>query len=182
MSYPAPPPATPSPDRKPAGAGAAAGGFFNDLFDVRFTRFVSLRLISIVYLLILVGISVVALAVIFTGFAQGIGAGLFSLIAAGLGWVIFAVLARVGLEAYAVLFRIHDDTSRGGRRPRRPGRLVPPRVRPRRGRRLRRAAGRVRPRVPGLWRRGRPRAALELTSLGRSSRAVGLFRGRRRHR
>ena len=29
-----------------------------------------------------------------------------------LGWVIYVVLARVALEAFAVLFRIHDDTSR----------------------------------------------------------------------
>jgi hypothetical protein len=112
MSYPAPPPASPPPPSSSAGAPASPGGFFNDLFDLRFTRFVSLRLISVVYVLILVLVSVVALAVIFSGFAAGVTYGIFSLILAVLGWIIYIVLARVALEAFAVLFRIHDDTSR----------------------------------------------------------------------
>jgi hypothetical protein len=111
MSYPAPPPASPPPSSS-AGATPSPGGFFNDLFDIRFTRFVSLRLISVVYVLILVLVSIVALAVIFSGFATGVTYGIFSLILAVLGWIIYIVLARVALEAFAVLFRIHDDTSR----------------------------------------------------------------------
>ena len=139
MSYPAPPPASQPPERGgpdpsdrpgvPAGrtagdvgAGGPAGGapsaagqansFFNDLFDVRFTRFVSLRLISVVYVVILVAVSLLALGLIFVGFAGGAASGLFTLVLAVLGWVIYVVLARVALEAFAVLFRIHDDTSR----------------------------------------------------------------------
>ena len=122
MSYPAPPPASqpdvpPSssqPPRRPQGGAAReqAGGFVNDLFDIRFTRFVSLRLISVVYVVILVAVSLLALGVIFTGFASGPAVGLFALVLSVLGWVIYVVLARVALEAFAVLFRIHDDTSR----------------------------------------------------------------------
>jgi ABC-type multidrug transport system permease subunit len=112
MSYPAPPPASPPPASSSASPAPSAGGFFNDLFDIRFTRFVSLRLISIVYILILVVATLVALGAIFTGFALGVGAGIFYLILAALLWVVYVVLARVGLEAFAVLFRIHDDTSR----------------------------------------------------------------------
>jgi ABC-type multidrug transport system permease subunit len=118
MSYPAPPPASQPPsrppsDRQPTGnSQLQANGFFNDLFDIRFTRFVSLRLISVVYVVILAAVSLVALALVFAGFASGIGAGLFALVLAALGWVIYVVLARVALEAFAVLFRIHDDTSR----------------------------------------------------------------------
>jgi len=122
MSYPAPPPASQPPEHSPSGgsAGSAssglspaqAGGFFNDLFDIRFTRFVSLRLISVVYVVILIAVSLVALGFVFVGFANGAAAGLFTLILAVLGWVIYVVLARVALEAFAVLFRIHDDTSR----------------------------------------------------------------------
>jgi uncharacterized membrane protein len=108
MSYPAPPPAS----RPPSDAAPVVGGFFSDLFDVRFTRFVSLRLISVVYVLILVLASIIALALIFSGFATGVTYGIFSLILAVLGWIIYIVLARVALEAFAVLFRIHDDTSR----------------------------------------------------------------------
>jgi ABC-type multidrug transport system permease subunit len=123
MSYPAPPPASQPPSEQPSSGGsgasrasglsrAQAGGFFNDLLDVRFTRFVSLRLISVVYVVILVAVSLVALGVVFAGFANGAAAGLFTLVLAVLGWVIYVVLARVALEAFAVLFRIHDDTSR----------------------------------------------------------------------
>jgi hypothetical protein len=123
MSYPAPPPASPPPAASSQSPAPSAGGFFNDLFDIRFTRFVSLRLISVVYVLILVLVSLTALAVIFTGFASGAGPGLFALVFAVLGWFIYVVLARVLLEAFAVLFRIHDDTTRvadalaGGARP-----------------------------------------------------------------
>jgi ABC-type multidrug transport system permease subunit len=115
MSYPAPPPASQPPsEQQPTSGGSRvqASGFLNDLFDIRFTRFVSLRLISVVYVVILIAVSLVALALVFTGFANGIGAGLFALVLAGLGWVIYVVLSRVALEAFAVLFRIHDDTSR----------------------------------------------------------------------
>ena len=126
MSYPAPPPASQPPSehsssvrsgassrsRSSALSRAHASGFFNDLFDIRFTRFVSLRLISVVYVVILIAVSLVALAFVFAGFANGVAAGLFTLVLAVLGWVIYVVLARVALEAYAVLFRIHDDTNR----------------------------------------------------------------------
>jgi hypothetical protein len=115
MSYPAPPPASQPPsEQQPSSGGSRlqASGFLNDLFDIRFTRFVSLRLISVVYVVILIAVSLVALALVFAGFASGVGAGLFALVLAGLGWVIYVVLARVALEAFAVLFRIHDDTSR----------------------------------------------------------------------
>ena len=126
MSYPAPPPASQPPSEHPSSGGsraparsgasalsrAHASGFFSDLFDIRFTRFVSLRLISVVYVVILVAVSLVALALVFAGFANGVAAGLFALVLAVLGWVIYVVLARVALEAYAVLFRIHDDTNR----------------------------------------------------------------------
>ncbi|HVN11668.1 MAG TPA: DUF4282 domain-containing protein [Kineosporiaceae bacterium] len=108
MSYPAPPPAPQSP----ADPGETPSSFFNDLFDIRFTRFVALRLISVVYVLILVLVSITALAIIFSGFTQGAGYGVFTLILAVLGWLIYVVLSRVALEALAVLFRIHDDTSR----------------------------------------------------------------------
>ncbi len=113
MSYPAPPPAEQPPAQRGSAVGRVdAGGFFSDLFDIRFTRFVSLRLISIVYVLILAAVSLVALIAVFVGFAQGPGTGLLALVVAGLGWLIYVVLARVVLEAFAVLFRIHDDTSR----------------------------------------------------------------------
>jgi hypothetical protein len=112
MSYPAPPPASPPPASSGQSSTPSAGSFFNDLFDIRFTRFVSLRLISVVYILILVAVTLVALGVIFAGFAAGVGAGIFALILAALLWVVYVVLARVCLEAFAVLFRIHDDTNR----------------------------------------------------------------------
>jgi hypothetical protein len=113
MSYPAPPPAEQPPARQGGSASPATGGsFFNDLFDFRFTRFVSLRLISIVYILILIAVSLGALLIVFAGFAQGGGTGLVALIFAAVGWLLYIILARVSLEAFAVLFRIHDDTSR----------------------------------------------------------------------
>src|SRR4051812_3489985 len=123
MSYPAPPPASPPPASSGQSSAPSTTSFFNDLFDIRFTRFVSLRLISVVYILILIVLSLFALGAIFVGFAGGVGAGIFTLILAALLWVVYVVFARVVLEAFAVLFRIHDDTNRiadalaGGRTP-----------------------------------------------------------------
>ena len=66
----------------------------------------------VVYVVILIAVSLCALVFVFAGYARVRGAGAFALILAALGWVIYVVLARVALEAFAVLFRIHDDTSR----------------------------------------------------------------------
>ena len=220
MSYPAPPARVAAPGalvpegpRRPGPrclSPAQAGGFFNDLFDIRFTRFVSLRLISVVYVVILIAVSLVALGFVFVGFAPGVGAGVFALVLAVLGWVIYVVLARVVLEAFAVLFRIHDDTSRmadalgavptsggsgsglrstGGRRLRR-GRPAGWRLRERwlrrrRGwpRRLRRPRGRVRRTDPA---RPGPLGTALGTALGLTGRVgspgerADRFSGRRR--
>jgi hypothetical protein len=72
MSYPVPPASQP-PSEQPAPAisPTQAGGFFNDLFDIRFTRFVSLKLISVVYVVILATASLLALVLVFAGFANG---------------------------------------------------------------------------------------------------------------
>lgn len=112
MSYPAPPPASPPPASSGQSSAPSASSFFSDLFDIRFTRFVSLRLISVVYILIIIAVTLVALVMIFWGFVFGVSEGIFALILAAVLWVVAVVLARVVLEAFAVLFRIHDDTSR----------------------------------------------------------------------
>jgi Domain of unknown function (DUF4282) len=125
MSYPAPPPASPPPSPSPD-AASPLGGFVNDLFDVRFTRFVSLRLISIVYVLYLVTATVIGLIAIALAFAAELTTGLITLVVVILMWLISVIGVRVALEAFAVLFRIHDDTSRaadtlGGSRGTGPG-------------------------------------------------------------
>jgi hypothetical protein len=124
MSYPAPPPASPPPSQD---AASPLGAFVNDLFDVRFTRFVSLRLISIVYVLYLIAATIVALATITLAFSSlELVTGILALVVVVLVWLISLIGVRVALEAFAVLFRIHDDTSRaadtlGGSRGTGPG-------------------------------------------------------------
>jgi hypothetical protein len=99
--------------------GAAAGGrpwrgagVVEDLLDIRFTRFVGLRLMSLLYVTVLVAVSLGALVYVLAAFLSNPGAGLVALVTAVLVWLFVVVLTRAALEAYALLFRIHDAAER----------------------------------------------------------------------
>jgi hypothetical protein len=79
---------------------------------VRFTRFVALRLLSLLYVLVLAAASLLALLVVLEGFSNGLVGGVVGLLFAVLGWLLAVVVTRVALELCAVAFRIHDNTDR----------------------------------------------------------------------
>lgn len=88
-----------------------SSGFFAGLFDWDFKQFVALRFIKLIYIVGMVFIILGALAIIFSGFAQGGGVGFGSLILALVGGLVYLIFFRVTLEVIAVLFRIGDNTS-----------------------------------------------------------------------
>ncbi len=96
----------PQPDSDPA---KKAG-----LLDIRFTRFLSLSLISVWWVVALI---LIALGVVFgviTGFTrmgEETTSGLLLIVGAPIGGIIMAVLTRLFLESVAVLFRIANNTS-----------------------------------------------------------------------
>jgi hypothetical protein len=86
-------------------------GFWEALFDFSFSKFVTVELVRILYIvaIILAALGGVASAV-GAFFNYGILMGLFSAAMAVVGFVLVVLLARVWLEIFVVLFRIADYT------------------------------------------------------------------------
>jgi hypothetical protein len=106
----------------PAGASRAADGrgFLSALFDFSFTSFVTTRIIKVLYILILVLVSLVALFYTIIAFRLSTGFGLLVLIIADPLYIIIVMAFwRLLLEAFVVVFRIAEDIhamrERGGR-------------------------------------------------------------------
>jgi hypothetical protein len=106
----------------PAGAsrGADGRGFLSALFDFSFTSFVTTRIIKVLYVLILVLVSLVALFYTIIAFRLSTGFGLLVLIIGDPLYIIIVMAFwRLLLEAFVVVFRIAEDVrairERGGR-------------------------------------------------------------------
>ena len=105
-----------------AGASRAADGrgFLSALFDFSFTSFVTTRIIKVLYILILVLVSLVALFYTIIAFRLSTGFGLLVLIIGDPLYIIIVMAFwRLLLEAFVVVFRIAEDIhamrERGGR-------------------------------------------------------------------
>ena len=85
-------------------------GFFSVLFDFSFTKWVTVRLAAVVYALAMVVGGILAMAVVGLGLAQSLPIGIVSLIVAALGFLMWVVAIRLGLEAMVVLSRIAEQT------------------------------------------------------------------------
>jgi hypothetical protein len=106
----------------PAGAsrGADSRGFLSALFDFSFTSFVTTRIIKVLYVLITVLVSLVALFYTIIAFRLSTGFGLLVLIIGDPLYIIIVMAFwRLVLEAFVVVFRIAEDVralrERGGR-------------------------------------------------------------------
>ncbi len=82
-----------------------SGGFFAGLFDFSFTKFVTPRLVAVLYGVGIIGIGFAALAIVVAGFSQGFGTGIGALIAAPIVFFIYLLFLRVGLETLIVAFK-----------------------------------------------------------------------------
>lgn len=90
--------------------GIEAKKFFSSLLDTRFTSFITPRVIRVIYILALIGASLEALGIAFTGFRVNAALGIFMLvIVAPLFWLFAVLVARVYLEIIRVIFTIADD-------------------------------------------------------------------------
>lgn len=81
------------------------------LFDLSFTKFVTLSVIKIIYILGIVLLGLALLGFIIAGFANGFGSGLVALILAPVVGLLYLLILRVQLELIAVIFRIGDNTA-----------------------------------------------------------------------
>jgi hypothetical protein len=116
------PPGGVRPMGPPAGASRGAGsrGFLSALFDFSFTSFVTTRIIKVLYVLITVLVSLVALFYTIIAFRLSTGFGLLVLIIGDPLYIIIVMAFwRLLLEAFVVVFRIAEDIralrERGGR-------------------------------------------------------------------
>ena len=90
---------------------ARTRGFFALLFDFSFSEFITLRIIGFLYGIGIFFVGLAALGFIAGSFARGFAPGIFSLLFAPLGFLLYVILIRVGLEGFIVAFRTADNTA-----------------------------------------------------------------------
>src|SRR5579875_802746 len=96
--------------RCPRRRGADSKGFIGALFDFGFTSFVTPRVIKVLYVLIMIGTIVGALAFTITMFKISATLGILTLVfGAPLYVLIVLAIYRVFLEFFMVMFRMADD-------------------------------------------------------------------------
>ena len=80
------------------------------LFDLKFDKLITPRVISIIYVIAIILAGLVAIAMIVSGFAQSAGQGLVLLILSPLVFLLYVLAARIYLELVIVIFRIERNT------------------------------------------------------------------------
>jgi hypothetical protein len=87
-------------------------GLVSALTDFSFQRFVTVRLVPVLYTLGLILGAVLASSYLLTALRLGVLVTLVGLVMVPLGYLIFALYLRVALELVIVLFRIEEGVAR----------------------------------------------------------------------
>jgi hypothetical protein len=85
-------------------------GFWNCLFDMSCTEFITTRVIKILYMLGIAIAAIVGLMLIVTAFTKGFAVGLLHVIAAPIVFILLVILLRIYMELVLTLFRIEENT------------------------------------------------------------------------
>jgi hypothetical protein len=91
-------------------AGAGEGPFFQRLFDLSFSRFVTPSVIKLLFILAVAVVSLFALFMLILGFATITRGGILFVLLSPLYWLLGVIYARVFLELIIILFRIEANT------------------------------------------------------------------------
>jgi hypothetical protein len=86
--------------------------FLATLFDISFERFVTVRLVKVLFIIGLVCAAIAAVTFIVQGFWINAGMGVVFLLLSPVVFLVYALLVRVGLEVVLVIFRIAEDIGR----------------------------------------------------------------------
>lgn len=78
------------------------------VLDLSFKRFVTPRLLRMLYVLSLLAALFYAVSYMFSGFEKGTFAGIFQMITAPVAFLLYLIVARVGVELILVIFRIAE--------------------------------------------------------------------------
>jgi hypothetical protein len=105
-------PSLPPPDPSRSGVVGLILGelrqLFGLLFDFSFKRFLTPRLVRILYSLSLLAAVLSALAWVARGFSEGIMKGLFALVTGPVAFLLYVLTARVLMEVVLAIFRIAE--------------------------------------------------------------------------
>lgn len=82
------------------------------LTDLSFKRFVTPRLVRLIYFISLIGAALSAIAWMVSGFKTGVFYGLFTIVTGPVAFFIYMLAARVMLEFMLAVFRIAENTEK----------------------------------------------------------------------
>ena len=82
------------------------------LFDLKFDKLITPRVISIIYVIAIILVGLVAIAMIIAGFTESVGQGLVLLILSPLVFLLYVLIVRIWLELVIVVFRIERNTAK----------------------------------------------------------------------
>lgn len=89
---------------------ASNKGFLSLLFEFSFSRFISLKIIGVLYAIGIFFGGLAAVGIIIAGFSNG-STGVFSLILVPFALLFYLIILRVVLEGFAAVLRIAENTS-----------------------------------------------------------------------
>jgi len=85
-------------------------GFFSRLFNMSFTEFITIRIISILYGLAILASGVFAIVFLISGFSVGVGRGLLYLILSPVVFLLSVIGARIWCEMVVAMVRTAENT------------------------------------------------------------------------
>jgi hypothetical protein len=94
------------PDERPAGQ---EGGFLRQLFDFSFTRFITTRIVRVLFVLGLFFGFVGTVGAIVGGFYDSVTVGVVTLVLSPLWLLLYAIVIRVLLEMAIIIFRMAEN-------------------------------------------------------------------------
>ncbi len=84
--------------------------FFSRLFDFSFSSFIAPQVVGVLYVLSLIGVTLLSLATVLTAFASDFLSGIGILILSVPGLLIYAIFLRVFLESFIAIIRTAEST------------------------------------------------------------------------
>ncbi|MDQ6896184.1 MAG: DUF4282 domain-containing protein, partial [Actinomycetota bacterium] len=95
-----------------SGSTTTTKGFFGALFDFGFTSFVTPTIVKVVYILATILIGLGYLILLVSSLRSGAAATIVTLIAGGLGALVYLALVRISLEFMYAIVRMSEDINR----------------------------------------------------------------------
>ncbi|GAA0902785.1 DUF4282 domain-containing protein [Pseudonocardia zijingensis] len=99
-----PPPGQPGAQQQGQGSNPFAA-----LFDFEFKSFATPAVVKILYIVGMVLLGLVYIGVLISGFVQGVGVGLVTLIGGGIALLFYLIFFRVTLEFFYAVVRMSED-------------------------------------------------------------------------